>query len=297
MIHFLGGMKKSSKMSKASKKISKPGEISTALRLRCHHDEVKKGKGEANPRRMAALLVEHLEAGKMVPPWENRYHGTLLNGVDDLFKGPPFSKIPPFSLWIVAWFLSWNLWRFLLLWLLTHTHTHICSMKRGPRTLGRLPATNSYLSSLGKWKSLRNLHLLATNCTLSPTMMVPVENICIWKVTIRLEDTSILHWTMELWEKLIVMVNPRLWSFNPSKLRVLLDYAWKNLCCKEKVQLRAKAIKVTRVMQGIVHAPETLTERKKGGLGKRCLGKKMKRIWHKNQTVKFVNLWGKVCAK
>lgn len=122
MIHFLGGMKKSSKMSKASKKISKPGEISTALRLRCHHDEVKKGKGEANPRRMAALLVEHLEAGKMVPPWENRYHGTLLNGVDDLFKGPPFSKIPPFSLWIVAWFLSWNLWRFLLLWLLTHTH-------------------------------------------------------------------------------------------------------------------------------------------------------------------------------
>ena len=61
----------------------------------------------------------------------------------------------------------------------------------------------------------------------------------------------------------IGMVNPRLWSFNPSKLRVLLDYVWKNLCCKEKVQLRAKAIKVTRVMQGIVHAPETLTEREK----------------------------------
>lgn len=54
---------------KRKQKQTKPGEISTALRLRCHHDEVKKGKGEANPRRMAALLVEHLEAGKMVPPW------------------------------------------------------------------------------------------------------------------------------------------------------------------------------------------------------------------------------------
>ena len=35
--------------------------------------------------------------------------------------------------------------------------------------------------------------------------------------------------------------------------------------------------------------------------GKRAaLGKKMKGIWHKSQTVKsvkFVNLWGKVCAK
>ena len=202
-VFFWGAWKKSSKMSiKRKQKQTKPGEISTALRLRCHHDEVKKGKGEANPRRMAALLVEHLEAGENGAPLATDTMVPFLHGVD---------KIPPFSLWIVAWFLSWNLRRFLHHWLLTHTFFQ-WNVDQG--TLGRLPATNSYLSSLWQMKIFEKsppsgyeaMNFIVVLHPLSPTMMVQWKNICIWKVTIRLEDTCILHRTMELWEKLVWLI-------------------------------------------------------------------------------------------
>ena len=149
MIHFFwGAWIKSGKMAKAKKK-SKPGEISAALAFTLSPWRGEEGKRRSQSTKDGSTVSWASGGGEnggnpwLPIPWYPIKWGWFI-------KGPPSSKIPPFSLWIVAWFLSWNLWRFLHLWLLTHIFFQ-WNVDQG--TSGRLPATNSYLSSLGKWTS------------------------------------------------------------------------------------------------------------------------------------------------
>ena len=107
--------------------------------------EVKKGKGEANPRRMAALLVEHLEAagGKfcMEISWRFLHHmGVSKNRCipkSSILIGFPLINHP---FWGTTIFGNTPI---------GSAKPHI-SLTFNLRTLGRLPATKSYLSFLGE---------------------------------------------------------------------------------------------------------------------------------------------------